>query len=462
MSEITEGIQLSGRTDKFDLTHGPILPTVLKLAWPVVATMFVHTAFIVTDMIWVGRLGATPMAAVISAVFYIWILFSIAEIVTAGLVAIVARHYGAKRYDRASFAASQSVGYAAIFSVVITTAGYLSAPLLIDFMGTEPDVARLGTEYLQIRLLGTLFFFWYEVGVSVFRATGDTRTPMLLSLLAVGGNIVLDPVLIFGVGPIPSMGVAGAAWATVISMSLAVVGLAFYLLKGKLTIDLRFDQAVKLDFKVLRQMVKIGLPISLNGILFSVVYIFMNKITASFGTEAVAALGVGNRSEAISYMICFGFSVAVATMVGQNLGAGKPERAERAVWVTFGITAAITGVVSILFVVIPELITRAFVSDPMVIDHASDYLRILALSQVFMAALIVLEGAFSGAGDTLPPMVIGVPAAVMRLPIAYVLCYVLDVGVNGVWWAITSTTIVSAVVLVFWFRRGKWKEREIE
>jgi len=268
-------------------------------------------------------------------------------------------------------------------------------------------------------------------------------------------------VLIFGWGPFPRMGVEGAALATVITNAFAVVGFVYYLIRGKLTLTLKMLDMLKFDFVLFWQMTKIGLPISLNGILFSVVYVFMNKITASYGTEAIAALGVGNRSEAISCLICFGISVAVATMVGQNLGAGKPDRAEKSVYIALLISIVITGVISILFLAIPGLITRAFISNELVVEYSSDYLRILALSQVFMALLIVLEGAFSGAGDTMPPMLIGIPAAILRLPIAYVLCFMLNVGVNGVWWAITTTTILSAVVLLFWFRKGRWKLREI-
>jgi Na+-driven multidrug efflux pump len=190
--------------------------------------------------------------------------------------------------------------------------------------------------------------------------------------------------------------------------------------------------------------------------------VFINKITAEFGTEAIAALGVGNRAESVSYLICFGFAVAVSTMVGQNLGAGRPDRAEKAVWITLGITGAITLVITMAFLLIPELITRVFISDAKVIDMSVDYLRIMAISQVFMAAVIVLEGAFSGAGNTMPPMIIGIPSSVLRVPIAYVLCFVLGFGVNGVWWAITSTMVISGIVMVLWFRRGKWKDRKID
>ena len=461
MQEPFERTQIKGRDNKIDLISGSIPTTILKLAWPVVATMFVHTAFLITDMIWVGRLGAAPMAAVISSTFFIWILFSLAEIITAGLVAVVSRHYGARKYDRASYTASQAIGFSLLLSVLITVIGCLFTPTFFKYVGTEPDVTAVGIEYLEIRFIGTIFVFLYEVGTAIFRSTGDTKTPMTLSIIAVGGNIILDPCLIFGLGPFPELGVAGAAIATVISMAGAVIGFAFYLFRGKLTLDLRFSDSMKPDLKLIWQMVKIGLPLSLNGILFSVVYIFINKITASFGTEAIAALGVGNRSEAFSYMICFGFAVAVSTIVGQNLGANRKDRAERAVWITVGITAVITAVMAAAFILIPGLITRIFISDQVVIDISSDYLRILALSQVFMAVTIVLEGAFSGAGDTMPPMIVGIPAALARLPIAYLLCFTLDVGVNGVWWAITITTIISGTVLAFWFKKGKWKNREI-
>ncbi len=447
---------------KFDLVSGPILPTIVKLAWPVVATMFVHTAFLITDMIWVGRLGAPEMAGVISSVFIIWILFSIAEIVTAGLVAIIARHYGEKNYDRAGYVAVQAIGFSTLLSIIVTVVGYTFTTDIMAFMGTEPNVAAFGVDYLKIRFAGAIFLLWYEVGTSIFRATGDTKTPMILSIVAVAGNILLDPCLIFGWGPFPAMGVKGAATATIIANFVAVFGFAYYMLRGRLTLELKWLQALKIDLKLFFEMVRIGLPLSLNGVVFSIVYVFINRITAEFGTEAIAALGVGNRAESISYLICFGFAVAVSTMVGQNLGAGRPDRAEKAVWITVGITGAVTLVITMAFLLIPELITRAFISNSKVIAYSVDYLRIIAISQVFMASVIVFEGAFSGAGDTLPPMVIGIPASVLRIPIAYLLCFVFDFGVTGVWWAISLTMIASGIVIALWFRRGKWKDRKVD
>jgi putative MATE family efflux protein len=462
MSEQEDVTQPVDPQGKIDLVSRPIAATLIKLAWPVVATMAVHTAFLVTDMIWVGRLGAPEVAGVISSAFFIWMMFAFAEVVTAGVIAIVARHYGAKNYDRAAYVSAQGIGFATLMAVVMTILGYVISPHVLQFMGTEPDVMQFGIDYLRVRFLGSILLLWYEVGISIFRATGDTRTPLVLSLVAVGGNIVLDPLFIFGLGPIPAMGVTGAAIATVISTAIAVAGFMIAIVKGKLTLTLKFADSIKSDLALKWQILKIGLPPSTNGILFSVVYVFLTKMTAEFGTEAIAALGVGNRSEAVSFMICFAFLISVSTMVGQNLGANRPDRAEKSVWVAFYITAAITGLVSLCFVLIPDIITKAFVNDVKVLEIADDYLRILAISQVFMAAEIVFEGGFAGSGNTLPPMIIGMPGSLARIPIAYLLCFTFGLGVDGVWWAITATSVVKGIVIVIWFRKGNWKKTKVD
>jgi len=207
--------------------------------------------------------------------------------------------------------------------------------------------------------------------------------------------------------------------------------------------------------------VRIGLPTSISGITFCIVYVFINKITALFGTESIAALGIGNRLESVSYLTCFGFSIAAATLVGQNLGAKKPERAAQSAWKTVWMVTGITGFISFVFLSFPETISSFFISDPKVIHISIDYLRILALSQIFMGLEIVLEGAFSGAGNTVPPMAVSVPGSLARIPLAYLIAISWGAGVNGIWWAITLTTIIKGIVLTFWFRKGKWKKKSI-
>ncbi|MCK4857643.1 MAG: MATE family efflux transporter [candidate division Zixibacteria bacterium] len=443
------------------ITEGPILRQVMRLAWPAVSAMFLHTAMSITDAIWVGRLGADQMAAVISSMFVIWILYSLIGVVDTGTVAVLSRYYGAREFDKAAHAGRQAVILGIVGSAVVTGAGIPLASLAFKVMQTEPEVAQHGIPYLQI-IFGIAFMvFMGELLSAIFRATGDTKTPLVVSSIAIGLNLVLDPLLILGLGPFPRLEVVGAALGTAISY---LVGFSLYLIvmkRGKLTFRFNWTRTVQLDFKMLWQIIKIGTPASMAGVIFSVVYLFINRITAGYGTTAIAALGIGNRCESLSYLICWGFSLAVATLVGQNLGAKKPERAEKSVWYTVAITAGVTTLIAIAFVVLPRQITALFIDDPAVKEIAVDYLLILAISQPFMAVVIVLEGAFSGAGNTMPPMVISICHSVTRLPLAYLLCYTLDLGINGVFWAITLTTVASSIVIMIWFRRGRWKLKEV-
>jgi len=283
----------------------------------------------------------------------------------------------------------------------------------------------------------------------------------MISTVVTFTNIILDPLLIFGIGPFPQMGVPGAALATVFSW---VVGLSLFIVLirgGRLTFKFNFSRFVRPDGRMIGELIKIGSPLAAAGVTFSVVYLFMNRITASFGTEAIAALGIGNRCESISYLTCFGFSLAVSTLVGQNLGAGKPDRAAKSVWYALLFTGISTGAISLAFLTIPHVIASGFINDPKVIIIASDYLMILALSQTFMAIEIVMEGAFTGAGNTLPAMIVSLVGSFARFPLALYICNDLGVGVNGVWWSITLTTIVKGIALLIWFSRGKWKSKQI-
>jgi putative MATE family efflux protein len=216
-----------------------------------------------------------------------------------------------------------------------------------------------------------------------------------------------------------------------------------------------------MDWRLIGRLVRIGMPISVSSVAFCVVYLFVNRITAGFGTEAVAALGIGNRIESVNYLISFGFSMAVATLVGQNLGAGNPERAASLARKTILIVSVFTGFTTVLFLAFPEAIVRIFVDDPAVIAAGKSYIRILALSQILMGWELVLEGAFSGAGDTLPPMFVSIPGSIIRIPLAWWLAVSLGWGVEGIWWTITVTTLVKGVALLIWFSRGHWKTKQV-
>lgn len=444
-----------------DLTVGSIPKHILALAWPAITSLFSVTALNITDAFWVGKLGAAALAAVITAGYVYWIIRCLGAVVADGALAVVSRYIGAGESEKASSVSGQATIFSLSASIVIALLGLYVSPKIFQLLGTEALVSKLGTTYLRIIFLATPFIFFWEVLFAIFKASGDTKTPMLVTLIAVGGNILLDPFLIFGIGPFPEMGTAGAATATLLSYLLGALIIIYFLKKREFILPLKSPREFFPQGEVMVQILKIGLPLSLSGILFSVVYLFIARITATFGTEAVAALGVGQRAESVSYMTCFGFAMAVSAIVGQNLGAKETGRAERGAWTTVGMVSLFTFFISIVFFALPKYITSFFISDPEVVTIASQYLMILALSQVFMGLEVVLEGAFLGAGDTIPPMIISMPGSIVRIPLAYYLGVHLQMGAVGIWWAITLTTIAKGLLFVFWFKRGDWKRKKI-
>lgn len=444
-----------------DWTKGPILRNVLELAWPTVLSMILLTAFSITDAFFLGQLGIVPLAAVISAIFVIWMIFSIVQIITTGTTAIVARAVGEGQLERAAHAANQSLWWGMALSGVLTVAGYYSAPYVFDVMGTDPEVTREGTSYLRMIFFGSVALITKEVFGAVFLATGDTRRPLIVSALAVLLNIILDPLLIFGKFGFPRMETEGAAVATIASYAFASLVYAAFVWQRRLRIPMRLRLAARPDFKLLGRMVKIGLPLSFGDIIFCTVYIFLNEIVAGYGAFAIAALGIGNRLESINYMVSHGFGTAAATLVGQNLGAGKPDRAERSAWYTVGIVVIWTGVCGAAIALLRDPLGRIFLEDAAAREALGYYLILLGSTQIFMGVEIVLYFAFSGAGHTLPPSLISIPGAVARIPIAYWMGTTLGLGLAGVWWAITITMVLKGVALAIMFRMNRWKLQQV-
>jgi len=435
--------------------------TIIRLAWPAIMSMMSHTTLTIVNAAWVGRLGATPMAAVISSMFVTWMIMSMAEVITSGTVALVARKLGAKDTAAAANIADHIFRFSIWFSLVLTVAGVIFSPWAFEVMGSAPDVRDIGIVYLRIFFFSGPFLIGGQLFNALYRASGDTKTPFLVNISCNVLNLVLDPLLIFGIGPFPKLGPAGAALATVTSYAFAFALYFMAFRRRPLPFGFSRHYFVRPNWDIVRRTVKIGLPLSTSGIIFAVVYLFVNRVTASFGTEAVAALGVGNRIESINFLIAFGFSMAVATLVGQNLGAENPRRARALTFKTVWLISGFCGVTSVLFFIFALPIAKFFNSDPAVWPYCVSYLKILALSQVLMGWEIVFEGAFAGAGDTLPPMIVSIVGSVARIPLAYALALWLGWGVAGIWWTITLTTIVKAFVLFFWFRLGRWMKKDV-
>jgi len=443
------------------ILEGSITKVLLRLGLPVVASFLLQTAFNIIDAIWIGQLGEVALAAISAAGFVVWIVFSLSAMIAVGVTAIVARYVGAGDVDGAAHVAGQGIWLSLILSVALGVVGVSAAPSLFGFMGTTADVTADGMSYLTVLFWGIPILLLFFVLNAIYQGNGDTKTPMKLLAIAVIINGVLDPFLIFGWGPFPKLGVVGAGLATVIGRLVGVVLGFKILLRRQAWIRWRITSGEAIDLSLMWRILRIGLPASITGMLGSTTWILLTQITTQFGTTSVAALGAGHKIQTITYMLGMGMAAAVTTIVGQNLGAGQPNRATRVAWMGCGIIALVNGAMAVIYLTLSPAMVRIFIADLEVVRIGSNYLKIIAVTEIFMGIESVLDGAFGGAGDTIPPTVIAVPLTLARYPLSYYFALILWNSINGVWVAIATTGILRGFLIMFWFHRGKWKECKV-
>ena len=432
------------------LTVGPLRPVILRLAAPVVAMMACHFCFNLIDSIWVGRLiGPAALAAVSTAGFYVWVLLSLGEMVEVGLIAVAARRHGEGDPERAARAAAGAVGYALIAGTAVSLIGLAITDWLFRMMTVPPEVARLGHAYLSTWLLGGPLVFGFFAVEATFRASGDTRTPFLILAASVLLSIILDPLLIAGVGPFPRLGVEGAATASVMVRGGGfLIGLALAVRRGLIRVSAP-------DWRVIPTIVRVGAPLSLAGVLLSVIYMWLTRFTSRFGTPALAALGVGHKVEGLGFIAISGFALSASALVGQNLGAGREDRARQAVRLTVGYCLTATAVTAAAFLTVPRLLVGLFTSDPGVIADGALYLRVIAFAQIGQTFELILEGALAGAGYTLWPQVTSTTLTALRIPLSA--WWSQGLGLLGIWLALSLTAIARGVAMTIFWVRGEWR-----
>jgi putative MATE family efflux protein len=435
---------------------GSLDRAIFHLGAPAAMAALLQATFLIVDTFWIGRVGAVALAAVSTAGFLMWMAQTLGEGMATGAGAVLSHAVGAGSETSAGRASAAGLSLAVWSSLLVGAAGLVLARQSFVFMGTDADVTAAGVVYVWIILLGMPGYFLFAWISAAFRAAGDAQTPLRLLALAAGVNVICDPLLIFGPGPFPSLGVAGAALATVISW-VAACGVGWRLL-GRIGLRppaLAFLEPPREVWRALR----VGLPLGLEGALFSAIYILLARVITGFGTPAVAALGVGHKLEALSYFICAGMSAAATTVVGQSLGAGASERASRAGWRVLFLTCLPVAAVTILLVSFPEAAMAVFIDEQAVISAGASYVLIIGLSELFMAAEVVLLGAFAGVQWTAAPVAIVVTLTAARVPIAAWLVW-LGLGVEGVWIAIAGTTVLKGLLLVglFAWLRGRGSE----
>lgn len=388
-----------------------------------------------------------------TAGFTVWLILAIAELPAVGLIAVASRRHGEGRHDDAVRAVYEAFWLGIGVAFAVGGVGLVGLPGLFAIMGTDAEVTAQGAAYLAVYLAGAPVVFSYFVMDSAFRAAGDTRTPLILLAVSLGLNMVLDPLLILGIGVFPRLGIQGAALATLVTRTVGCLLGFRWLVARRLAGRSRARAGQMWD------MARIGLPVAAGGATFSVVYILLTRITSEFGTPALAALGVGHKVESLSYMTCVGFGMAAATAVGQNMGAGDRGRAELAGRLATRYAVMVTGAVGLAFLLVPGPLVGLFTHDPDVIRAGSSYLRIVSIAQLFMALEMVFQMGMEGAGYTAPGMIASVVLTVLRLPLALVLRGPL--GVAGIWWSISATAIGRGAAVGWIWRLGRWKLREV-
>jgi putative MATE family efflux protein len=457
--EATAVLPTSG--DEPELTRIPLSRAIFKLAWPAIGSMVFIMIFGLVDAWWVGKLGAEELAGVSAAAFIMWALQSIAVLVETGVNAMVSRFYGANQKRLAGLVVGQSIFLASVIALFNSGLGLLIQRKTFELMGLDGLVLQSALDYMTVILWGLISIFLGFALDAAFRGTGDTKTPFIVISIGLALNMILDPFLIFGIGPFPTMGTGGAALATIIAHVMIVVAFVLILLRRDVTIIFKDEKSRWLNFDIMWRITKIGAPIATSGFLFSLSYMILTRFITEFGHGPLAALGLGHRIEGLSYNIAVGFSFAASALVGQNLGAGKADRAEKATWLTIAYISTFLIFVSFIFYFFGAFIIRFFIDDPAVVREGAEYLKVIALFEVFLGFEIVLEGAFSGAGNSLPPMLISVPLTWARIPLALLLAYTFGMGSLGIWWAISVTTGLKGIVMALWFKRGKWKEQKV-
>ncbi|MEP6832198.1 MAG: MATE family efflux transporter [Gemmatimonas sp.] len=434
------------------LVGEPLLATLRRVALPAVVANLLMTTFHNVDTYWIGRhLGATSLAAVTSSVFWIWLVISVAEMVSIGAGAVVSRRYGQRMPSEAARTAGEGICFALLLGCSVAAALLLILPQMFSVMNASVDVARVGQQYLGAYLRGMPLIFGFFAVDAAFRASGDTRTPLLILTVSTLLALILDPVLILGLAGAPALGVQGAAIATLVPRGLAFVFGVYALWRRKLAV-FAFPR-----WQVLAKIARIGAPTAATGVAFSAIYVVLTRTTTQFGTPALAALGVGFRVESFVYLVSVGLGAAVAAIVGQSLGAGLTDRARRAGWVGVAIATVPGAVMASVMFLAPERVTSLFSTDAAVVAEAAHYLRIAAVCQIFLGAEIVLEGAMGGAGYTLWPMVLSMAITASRVPFGA--WSASHWGTTGLWWTLSLTASARGVAMAYLWSAGRWQKR---
>ena len=452
-------IAITGKEQEF--TTGSIRKAIFMLSIPMILEMLMESIFALVDIAYVSQVSVNAVATIGLTESVITLVYAVAIGLSMAATAVVARRVGEKDIKGAREAAVQAIFLGVIVALLVSVIGFLYNKEILALMGAEPDLIEEGHGYTKWLLGGNITILLLFLINAIFRGAGDASIAMWSLVLSNGLNIILDPIFIFGWGPVPEYGVMGAAIATNIGRGTAVLfqlGILFFGW-GKIRLLLK---DLMINLKVMLNIIRVSLGGIAQFLIGTSSWVFLMRIMSEFGSEVLAGYTIAIRVMMFTLMPSWGMSNAAATLVGQNLGAKQPERAEKSVWITSKFNAYFMGFVSIIYLVFAKQIITAFNNTDAVVENGALCLQIIAAGYVFYAYGMVVSNAFNGAGDTKTPTKINLVSFwLFQLPLAYLLAIVLGFGAIGVFIAITTAEILLAAIAIVWFRKGSWKTVEV-
>ena len=452
-----------GVAEKRDLTTGNIHRSIWTLAVPMILEMAMLSVAQIVDTYWVGKLGSAALAAVTIGMNLRWVMNSLANGLGVGGMAVVARRIGARDKAQADHATWQAVLLAAFVSLVLGTLGILLAEPTLRVLGADAEVLAMGVSFLRIVFGGLFTLVLVFVINFLLRGAGEAGLALRVLVLSQGLTVVLEPLLIFGWGPFPALGVDGSAWAGVLGFGAGALFQIAILLSGRARIAINSEpRDLWPDLPLMWRIVKIALPSTVQMTLRSTSRLIILVIICMYGTFATAGFGVANRILLVALIPGFGLGNAAATLVGQNLGAVQPHRAERSAWWVTAYNTGLLAAFAVVFFTFARPLVAFFDPTPEVVDMGAECLRIVAPSLIFSAMGVVLARAFDGAGNTVPAMFVNLLTLWgLEAPLSYSLAQGTGLGITGVWVGRALANTANGLLFAFWFRLGRWKRKEV-
>lgn len=438
------------------LINGKLTSSILKLAWPIMIVLVIQTGFNIIDTIFIGRLGVNDLAAVSLAFPLDYFMILVALGLGLGLTSLVARKIGAQDKVAADNIAEHALLLSFVVALFFAVIGYIFGSRLYSFFSPNLEIRSLMADYMSVLFSGSTFLFFGIFAMAILQGEGDSRTPMKTLLIAIICNIILDPILIYGLFGAPKLGVHGAAIATVMARSIACIFLIWHLfIKNKSYISFNYRD-FRWQIRIVKEIFSLGLPATLSQISSSIGIMFMNKLVVYFGAVALAAYGIGFKIDSLALLPIFGFSSAAITLVGLQAGAGRLEMAKQVIPKVIKLITVFLIPISLLFLIFSKYIVWIFTSDINVIKAGAEYLKVTAPMYFFIAVTLIVASGFLGLGRGIVSFSLNaLRAVVLSLFFAWLLAIPLGLGIIGVWLGMALAFVITAGISWFWWRRGE-------